>query len=253
MLPEKVPRKKFDIVAMFFSLETAFGTPETAQRVMGTAASLLKKDGHLLLITNDGDVIQNHVVNKGRTCTTPLFRFSFDGVPQCRSVPAQRRGGGGMPCSAKHAGRYAGAHATRVNRNGAQGVDGRDNARSGGAPGPHTRGSVTRRVVEARRAEARGQRKPSDGTRRNQHSPRHTNDWALRTRKRHQQEHRPQRPTERSDPTQHAKGRTGDCPGPRKGTTTGRTVTRGGGGVPVLRAHGRGGSGVRCGGDGGRA
>ena len=46
--------------------------------------------------------------------------------------------------------------------------------------------------------------------------PRHTNDWAPRTRKRHQQEHRPQRPTERSDPTQHAKGRTGDCPGPVK-------------------------------------
>ena len=42
----------------------------------------------------------------------------------------------------------------------------------------------------------------------------HTNDWAPRTRKRHQQEHRPQRPT------QHAKGSTGDCPGPRKGTTT---------------------------------
>ena len=58
--------------------------------------------------------------------------------------------------------------------------------------------------------------------------PRHTNDGAPRTRKRHQQEHRPQRPTERSDPTQHAKGRTGDCPGPRKGTTTRRTVTRGG-------------------------
>ena len=35
-------------------------------------------------------------------------------------------------------------------------------------------------------------------------------------RKRHQQEHRPQRPSERSDPTQHAKGRTGDCPGPVK-------------------------------------
>ena len=59
--------------------------------------------------------------------------------------------------------------------------------------------------------------------------PRHTNDWAPRTRKRHQQEHRPQRPTERSDPTQHAKGRTGDCPGPRKGTTTRRNVTQGGG------------------------
>ena len=44
---------------------------------------------------------------------------------------------------------------------------------------------------------------------------------------RHQQEHWPQRPTERSDPTQHAKGRTGDCPGPRKGATTRRHVTRG--------------------------
>ena len=54
--------------------------------------------------------------------------------------------------------------------------------------------------------------------------PQHTNDGAPRTRKRHQQEHRPQRPTERSDPTQHAKGRPGDCPGPRKGTTTRRNV-----------------------------
>ena len=60
--------------------------------------------------------------------------------------------------------------------------------------------------------------------------PRHTNYWAPRTRKRHQREHRPQRPTERSDPTQHAKGRAGDCPGPRKETTTGRNVTQGGGG-----------------------
>ena len=60
--------------------------------------------------------------------------------------------------------------------------------------------------------------------------PQHTNDWAPRTRKRHQQDHRPQRPTERSDPTQHAKGRTGDCPGPRKGATTRRNVTRGGAG-----------------------
>ena len=59
--------------------------------------------------------------------------------------------------------------------------------------------------------------------------PQHTKYWAPRTRKRHQQEHRPQRPTESSDPTQHAKGRTGDCPGPRKGTTTRRNVTRGGG------------------------
>ena len=63
--------------------------------------------------------------------------------------------------------------------------------------------------------------------------PQHTNHWALRTRKRHQQEHRPQRPTERSDPTQHAKGRAGDCPGPHKGATTVRNVTQvGGGGHP---------------------
>ena len=60
--------------------------------------------------------------------------------------------------------------------------------------------------------------------------PRHTNYWAPRMRKRHQQEHRPQRPTESSDPTQHAKGRTGDCPGPRKETTTRRNVTQGEGG-----------------------
>ena len=46
----------------------------------------------------------------------------------------------------------------------------------------------------------------------------------------HQREHRPQRPTESSDPTQHAKGRTGDCPGPRKETTTRRIVTQAGGG-----------------------
>ena len=57
----------------------------------------------------------------------------------------------------------------------------------------------------------------------------HANYWAPRTRKRHQQEHWPQRPTERSDPTQHAKGRTGDRPGPRKGATTRRNVTQGGG------------------------
>ena len=75
--------------------------------------------------------------------------------------------------------------------------------------------------------------------------PQHTNDGAPRTRKRHPQEHRPQRPTERSDPTQHAKGRTSDCPGPCKGATTRRNVTRGGlvwfGSRPVLdaQAHGQ--------------
>ena len=39
----------------------------------------------------------------------------------------------------------------------------------------------------------------------------------------------PQQPTDRSNPTQHAKGRTGDCPGPRIETATRRNVTQGGG------------------------
>ena len=58
---------------------------------------------------------------------------------------------------------------------------------------------------------------------------------ASRTPKRHPQEHRPQRPTERSDPTQHAKGRPGDCPGPRKETTQPDGMSHGGGGCPFLR------------------
>ena len=37
--------------------------------------------------------------------------------------------------------------------------------------------------------------------------------------------------TESSDPTQHAKGRMGDCPRPREETTTRRNVTQGGGGA----------------------
>ena len=112
--------------------------------------------------------------------------------------------------------------------------------------------------MDGLRTEERGQQKQSNDPGNNQHNPqyanywapltrkrhipphsaqlRHTNHWALRMRKRHQQEHRPQRPTERSDPMQHAKGRTGDCPGPRKGATTRRNVTRGGGGVPNSRA-----------------
>ena len=62
---------------------------------------------------------------------------------------------------------------------------------------------------------------------------------APRMQKRHQREHRPQRPTERSDPTQHAKGRAGDCPGPRKGTATRRNVTQGDEYCwPVLRGPG---------------
>ena len=75
--------------------------------------------------------------------------------------------------------------------------------------------------------------------------PQHTNPWAPRTRERHQQEHRPQRPTERSDPTQHAKGRPGDRPGPREGATTRRNVTRGGGGGANAGPEVHGGRGGR--------
>ena len=118
------------------------------------------------------------------------------------------------------------------------------------APGPHAHGNTARQVVDGLRTEVCGQQKQSNDPRNNQHNPRwanywapltrkrhipprpaqprHTNDWAPRTRKQHQQEHRPQRPTESSDPTQHAKGRTGDCPGPRKETTTRRNATQGG-------------------------
>ena len=59
--------------------------------------------------------------------------------------------------------------------------------------------------------------------------PQHTNYWAPRTRKRHQQEHRPQWPTESSDPMQHAKGRTGDCPPPVKEQQPDGMSHRGGG------------------------
>ena len=129
-------------------------------------------------------------------------------------------------------------------------VDGPDSAWRNRAPGPHR--NTARQAMDGLWTEARGQQKQSNDPHNNQHNPqyanywapltrkrhipphpaqpRHTNNWAPRTRKRHQQEHRPQRPTERSDPTQHAKGRTGDRPGPRKEATTRRNVTRGGGG-----------------------
>ena len=122
------------------------------------------------------------------------------------------------------------------------GLPGGRSSRGGG------KGNTERQVVDGLRTEVCGQQKQSNDPHNNQHNPqyanywapltrkrhpphpaqpRYTNYWAPRTRKRHQQVHRPQRPTERSDPTQHAKGRTGDCPGPRKETTTRRNVTQG--------------------------
>ena len=131
-----------------------------------------------------------------------------------------------------------------------KGGGGQDSALRNRAPGPHAHGNTARQATDGLWTEVCGQQKQSNDPRNNQHNPqyanywapltckrhippppaqpRHTNDWAPRMRNRHQREHRPQRPTERSAPTQHAKGRTGDCPGPRKGTTTRRNVTQGG-------------------------
>ena len=127
-------------------------------------------------------------------------------------------------------------------------VDGPDSAWRNRAPGPRAHRNTARQATEARGgATACGQRRvdsknsqttpaTTSTTSRKRHTmphsaqSQHANYWAPRTRKRHQQEHRPQRPTERSDPTQHAKGRTGDRPGPRKGATTRRNVTQGRGG-----------------------
>ena len=72
--------------------------------------------------------------------------------------------------------------------------------------------------------------------------PQHTNHWAPRTWRQHQLEHQAQQPTQRSNLMQHAKGRTGDCPGPCKGTATRRNVTQGEGGwtlLPTPRGHSR--------------
>ena len=71
--------------------------------------------------------------------------------------------------------------------------------------------------------------------------PQHTNYWALRTRKRHQQEQQPQRPTERSDPTQHAKGRA--VQGPVKEQQPDGMSHGGGGGGAVQRYTEEGGGG----------
>ena len=127
-------------------------------------------------------------------------------------------------------------------------VDGPDSAWRNRAPGPHSYGRPVDRGVWTAKTVKRPRQQPAHPqyanywaplTRKRHtmpHSaqPQHTNYWAPRTRKRHQQEHRPQRPTESSDPTQHAKGRTGDCPGPAKGATTRRNVTQGGDSVHKL-------------------
>ena len=133
-------------------------------------------------------------------------------------------------------------------------VGGPDSAWRNRAPGPHR--NTARQAMDSLWTEVCGQQRQQKRPRQQPAYPQyanywaplarkrhtmphsaqsqHANYWAPRTRKRHQQEHRPQRPTERSDPTQHAKGRTGDRPGPRKGATTRRNVTQGGCATPAV-------------------
>ena len=61
---------------------------------------------------------------------------------------------------------------TRDPRNGGvQGVDGRYNSWRSGTPGPHAHGNAAKQVVDDRReVEVRGQQKPSNDPRNNQHN-----------------------------------------------------------------------------------
>ena len=74
--------------------------------------------------------------------------------------------------------------------------------RGGGFPG----GNTARQVLDDQDVEGSAQQQPYHDPRNNQHNPPCANYWAPLTRKRHHKEHRP---SEHSDPTQHAKGKNG--------------------------------------------
>ena len=97
--------------------------------------------------------------------------------------------------------------------------------------GAHAHGNAARHVVDDLDAEGSGSkiRTPTPATTSTTSSAPITGRRL--TRQRRHTEHRPQRPSERIDPTPCAKGRTGDCPGPRKETATRRNVPQGGGGA----------------------
>ena len=71
--------------------------------------------------------------------------------------------------------------------------------------GPRAHGEAARHGVDDLDVEGSGRQKPLNDPHNNQHNPQCANQ-----RKRHHTEHRPPRPSERIDPTQHAEGRTGD-------------------------------------------
>ena len=149
-----------------------------------------------------------------------------------------------------HPGHHTGAHATRVNHTqGGRGTPWKRHqhkhrpqwlsqysdpmqhaqGRMGDCPGPvkkqqpdgpHALRNTGRQVADNQNAKGSGQQRPRSEPRSNQHNP------SMPT-------------TERSEPTQHAKGRASDCPGPRKELATRRNLTEG-----VVRApRWRGGGG----------
>ena len=95
--------------------------------------------------------------------------------------------------------------------------------------GPHAHGNAARHGVDDLNAEGTGRQKPQTDPRNHHHNPPCPNCWAPLPPKRHHKEHRPQRPSERSAPTQQAEGRTGDCPGPRNETRHPTACHTGGG------------------------
>ena len=153
------------------------------------------------------------------------------------STPLGGGGGGGGGWTTTTQPRWAvcatgaGAHQGQTSREGKRDIRWTARTARGGTGHLGLQETQRGRATDGLWTEVCGQRKQSNDPHNNQHNPqyanywaplmrkrhilphpaqpRHTNDWARRTRKRHRQEHRPQRPTERSDPTQHAEGRTG--------------------------------------------
>ena len=84
---------------------------------------------------------------------------------------------------------------------------------------PHAYGNTVRHVVDDLKVEGSVQKNRKITPAATSTTP-VSQLLCLLTRKRHHKEHRPQRSSESIDPTQHAKGRTGVCPGPSKETAT---------------------------------
>eukprot|EP00668_Euglena_longa_P002215 GGOE01002560.1.p1 GENE.GGOE01002560.1~~GGOE01002560.1.p1 ORF type:complete len:1214 (+),score=257.79 GGOE01002560.1:274-3642(+) len=75
-LPDTAKVNKFEVVGMFFCLERAFQSEAKARQAIANAASLLKKGGHLLVLTNDAEVIQKRVAQCGPRTENAVHRLS---------------------------------------------------------------------------------------------------------------------------------------------------------------------------------